>query len=181
MPGTYSYTNTYTFTQTEVVVSQFKIAIGYAGVLSKERTDLLLEAISNRQISSIGIDAYNGEHKTVAEVEICVDWDKHEQIISASGDIFDEGQSGFDYKKGEAAETKVFVHNFVKHAKEKGLNLTMWVITSHVTGEERERLLQKIGFGGEPYPWSGEIVDRTSADYKTVPQMRAGFSATRQF
>ncbi len=182
MPNTYSYTNTYTFTQTEVVVSQFKIAIGYAGVISKAKTELVLEAISKQQLSSIGIYAYNKDHKRVAEVEIEVDWDKHQQIISTFGDIFDEGQAGFNYKKGEAAETKVFVNNLVKSAKEKGLSLSMWVLpVKSITGEDRVNLLKKIGFnGGKPDPWIGKITEETYGNYKTIPQMKIGFKASDQ-
>ena len=91
-----AYTRTHTFTQTEVVVNQYKIAIRYAGVLSEERTEQLLEAVRKQQISSIGIYGCNSESKRVAEVEIKVDWDKHQQIISTYGDIFDEGQTGFN-------------------------------------------------------------------------------------
>ena len=182
MPNTYSYTNTYTFTQTDVVVSQFKIAISYADVIDKAKTELLLKAISNQKISSIGIYAYNDEHKRVAEVEIEIDWEKHQQIISTHGDIFDEGQAGFNYKKGEAGETKVFVNNLVKSAKKSGLSLSMWVrLVKTITGEERTALLKKIGFnGGTPDPWAGKITEETSRNYKTIPQMKIGYKASDQ-
>ncbi len=182
MANTYSYTNahTYTFTQTEVVVRQYAIAIDYAGVLSEERAELLLEAIRDQLISSVGVYAYNKDNKRVAEVEIAVDWEKHQQIISTSGDIFDEGQAGFNYKKGEAAETKVFVGNLVKKAKAKGLKLSMWVLpVKTITGEDRVNLLKKIGFnGGSPEPWNGKISQTISKDYATIPQMRGTFRAS---
>lgn len=178
--GTNTYTHT--FTQTEVVVNQYKIAIGYAGVLSKERTEQLLEAVSKQQISSIGIYACNSESKRVAEVEIKVDWDKHQQIISTHGDIFDEGQTGFNYNNGEAGETKVFVNNLVKRAKKKGYKLSTWVrVSDSINGEDTTEILKKIGFGGGSVePWSGNIKEETSHNYKTIPQMKIGYKASEQ-
>lgn len=179
MTNTYSYTNTYTFTQTEVVVSQFKMAIARAKVISKEKTQLVIDAITNQQISTIGFYASNSENKRVAEVEIKVDWEKHQQIISTFGDIFDEGQAGFNYKKVEAAETKVFVQNLVDKAKEKGLKMHMWVLpVESMTGEERTAFLKKIGFTGKIDPWSGKITEEISQNYKTIPQMSIGFKAS---
>lgn len=178
-----AYTGTHTFTQTEVVVNQYKIAIRYAGVLSEERTEQLLEAVRKQQISSIGIYACNSESKRVAEVEIKVDWDKHQQIISTYGDIFDEGQTGFNYNNGEAGETKVFVNNLVKRAKKKGYKLSIWVrVSDSINGEDMTQILKKIGFGGggSVEPWSGNIKEETSHNYKTIPQMKIGYKASEQ-
>lgn len=182
MLNTYTNTNTYTFTQTEVVVNQYAKAIDYAGTISEEKADLLLEAIRNQQITSVGIYAYNKERERVAEVEIRVDWEKHRQIISTFGDVFDEGQAGFNYKKGEAAETKIFVRNLVKSARENGLNISMWVLPDNsITGDERENLLNRIGFnGGKPHPWGGKIAEETSREYKSIPQMSIGYKKTER-
>ena len=178
--GTNTYTHT--FTQTEVVVNQFRMSLEYAKVLNEERNELLLQAIKDEQISKIGIYAYNSENKRVAEVEVEVDWKKHHEIISTFGDIFDEGQAGFNYKNAEAAETKVFVNNLVKRAKKKGLKLSIWVLAvDSIQGEERKELLKKIGFtGGSPKEWSGEIKEETSHNYKTIPQMKIGLKASEQ-
>lgn len=42
--GTNTYTHTL-FTQTEVVVNQFRMSLEYANVLNEERKELLLQAI----------------------------------------------------------------------------------------------------------------------------------------
>lgn len=185
MSNTYLYTNTdtFTFTQTEVVVSQFKIAIGYAGILDKSATNLLLDAISSQQISAIGIYAYNKGHKRVAEVEIEVDWEKNQQIIKTYGDRFENNLPGFNYNKGEAAETKILVNNLVKSANQAGLGLSMWVRTAKtITGDEREKLLERIGFnGGSPAPWNGEISEETVGTYQSIPQMNYKVKATDQY
>ena len=159
--GTNTYTHTL-FTQTEVVVNQFRMFLEYANVLNEERKELLLQAIKDEQISKIGIYAYNSENKRVAEVEVEVDWKKHHEIISTFGDIFDEGQAGFNYKNGEAGETKVFVNNLVKRAKKKGYKLSIWVrVSDSINGEDKTEILKKIGFGGEGSvePWSGNIYE----------------------
>ena len=158
--GTNTYTHT--FTQTEVVVNQFRMSLEYAKVLNEERNELLLQAIKDEQISKVGIYAYNSENKRVAEVEVEVDWKKHHEIISTFGDIFDEGQAGFNYKNGEAGETKVFVNNLVKRAKKKGYKLSIWVrVSDSINGEDKTEILKKIGFGGEGSvePWSGNIYE----------------------
>ncbi len=179
MPNTYSYTNTYTFARADVVLAQFKNALGYAKVLSKEKTELLLDAIREKKISSMGIYAYNSDDKRVMEVVIKVDWDKHQQMVSTFGDIFEEGQAGFNYKKVEAAETKVLVNKMVKSANENGLKLSTWVITSKtITGEERTNLLKKIGFdGGKPEPWIAEPTEKLHRRYQTIEEMEISYES----
>ena len=181
MAITNTKTNTYAyaFTQIQVVIDQYAIALDYVGTLSNKKKDLLLEAIENKQISEVGIYAYNKDHKRVNEFRLMTDWDKHQQIITTFGEMFDEGKDGFLYATGEAVET-TRIYQFVEWARDMGLSLSIWVRTSKtITGQERENLLNRIGFnGGPPDPWAGDIIIDTSTEYQAIPQMTLGYRST---
>lgn len=181
MAGTYTHTTTHTFTQTDVVVMQYEIALMYADVLDDVRTKAVLKAIRDKKITSMGIYAKKND-KRVAEVEIIVDWKKHEQIVRATGDKFDYHGGGFNFKTGEAAETKVYVNKLVELANMNHFDLSMWVLVSdNIRKDEAQysQLLKDIGFVRKgPADWGGNIKINNYEDYGAIPQMRIGIKAT---
>ena len=176
-----TYTTTLTFTQTDVVIMQYDIAFEYAGVLGEEQKKKVLEAIRQEKISAMGIYAYDSDRKRVAEVEIKVDWNKHNQIIQLYGEAFDYTGGGFNFKTGEAAETKIYVNELVKLANANNLTLSCWVrLVNSLSKSEYENTLNKIGFnGGKPSPWRGDLeVDHKEA-YGAIPQMEIAIKAAK--
>lgn len=176
-----TYTTTLTFTQTDVVIMQYDIAFEYAGVLGEEQKKKVLKAIRDEKISAMGIYAYDSNRKRVAEVEIKVDWNEHNQIIQLYGEQFNYTGGGFNFKTGEAAETKIYVNKLVELANANNFTLSCWVrLVSSLSKSEYEKTLNEIGFnGGMPAPWRGDLeVDHKEA-YGAMRQMEIAIRATR--
>lgn len=176
-----TYTTTLTFTQTDVVIMQYDIAFEYAGVLKEEQKKKVLKAIREEKISAMGIYAYDSNHKRVAEVEIKVDWKKHNQTIQLYGEAFNYTGGGFNFKTGEAAETKIYVNELVKLANANRFTLSCWVrLVSSLSETERTNTLKRIGFnGGKPAPWRGDLEVDHKEVYGAIPQMEIAIRAAK--
>lgn len=174
MPVTNTFTTTRTFTQTQIVLMQYRIAFDYAGVLSEERVDNILWAIESQAVAAVGIYACDGNRQRVAEVEISVDWEKHNQIVKLSGGTFDYFGGGFNRSTGEASETKRCVNTVVKLAQDRGYQLGCWV--RPVPGLPKPRwdeVCARCGLGGQLPAWSGPIAADHTEEYLAIPQMQA--------
>lgn len=178
---TTTHTTTMTFTQTDVVIMQYEIALEYAGVLGEEQTKKVLEAIREEKISAMGIYAYDSDRRRVAEVEIKVDWKKHSQIIQLYGEDFNYTGGGFNFETGAAAETKTYVNNLVKFANANKFSLSCWVrLVSTLSKNEYEKTIDKIGFnGGKPSPWRGSLEVDHRETYEAIPQMEVAVRAAK--
>lgn len=176
-----TYTTTLTFTQTDVVIMQYDIALEYASVLDEKKKEKVLKAIREEKIDSVGIFASDSDHKRVAEVEIIVDWKKHHQIIQLYGEEFNYTGGGFNSKTGEAAETKVYVNGLVKLAREKGYKLSCWVrLLNTFSKSEQDAIFKEIGFtGGSPSPWRSDLEVDHIETYCAIPQMSIAIRASK--
>lgn len=180
MPKTYTKTKTQTFTltKTDVVLMQYQIALEYANVLTEKEKKNLLRAIHEQKIKCVGIYAYDSKNNRVAEVEIKIDWNQHNQLLM-HGETFDYTGGGFNHKTGEAAETKVYVDALVQLAHANKFKMSCWIILSEkLSSKEKEETLRETGFlGGKPRPWRGDLVVDHKERYVAIPQMEIALRA----
>lgn len=171
--STYTHTSTYTNTRIEVIAKQFERGLYCAG-LSQRRIKKILGAIKEKKISAIGIYALDYDRKRIAEVEISVDWTKHENLVKVYGSQF-EYMGAINGRTGEAAEPKVYVNALIQLAKDNDYELSCWIKATDATRKsEREynKLLWSLGFGGGIESWKSKPEKMSSEQILALEEMK---------
>ena len=171
--STYTHTSTYTNTRIEVIAKQFERGLYCAGI-SKKRIEKILEAIKEKKISAIGIYALDYDKKRVAEVEISVDWTKHENLVKVYGNQF-EYLGAINGRTGEAAEPKVYVNALIQLAKDNDFELSCWIRatnTARKSDREYGRFLRSVGFGREIESWRSRPEKMSSEKILALEEMK---------
>lgn len=147
-------TNTYTHTRISVIEDQFEMFLVCAG-MSDSKKEKILQAIENQELKAIGV-YIEEEGFRIAEVEIEVDWEKHNALVSVNGSLFDTDLPG--WKDNVAPEAHVVVGRLSSAAKKQGLPLRTWIKASdriRQSKDEYEHLCEKLGYAynSTPAPW----------------------------
>lgn len=177
--ATYTHTSTYTSARIDVVAKQFERGLFCAG-LSHKRIEKILAAIKEKKIAAIGIYALDYDKKRIAEVEISVDWTKHENLIKVYGNQF-ECLGAINGKTGEAAEPKVYVNSLVQLAKDNDFELSCWIrVTDAVRKDsgEYKKTLRTLGFGGGKIEdWRSKPENLSSEKLLAIEEMQVDLRA----
>jgi len=173
MVNTYTHTHTYTKPRMDVVVDQYELFLRYAGV-EDTRIDKLLESIKSKEIKAMG--AYLEENGyRIAEVELEIEWDLHDQLIRAEGELFDTDLGG--WVDGAAPEIHMYVRRLAKFAKEKSLSIRTWIRVSTTISNEptrHEAVCKKLGyaFGNAVPAWRNGSNSEIVKKVLDLPEMK---------
>lgn len=125
-------------------------------------------AVYNKEVEAVGIFLEEGGYK-IAEVEYNIDWNKHEEMCTASGSMFDINEKG--YVNGVCPEVRFTVSALVDEAEQRGLPIRSWI---RVTRQVRENPLKhkevcdKLGYcyGKSAPGWKNGYNENTWNVYK---------------
>ena len=148
------YTHTYTYTKARSLVldDHFELFLRCSEI-DDETVVKMLEAAHNRELEAVGIYIARQGYM-IAEVEFCVDWDKHDEIIKAKGPEIDTYLPG--WKKGIAPEAYISAQRLVQAAREQNLELSSWIrVTDRVWRDTsyQKRVCKNLGYGGNVPEW----------------------------
>lgn len=151
---TNSYTRTFTKPRINVVSDQFELFFRCSGMNDSE-VEKFLQAIEKHELEAVGAYIVENGYR-VAEVELELDWDKHEELIHLHGNLFDTDLPG--WRDGVAPEAYIAVSHLSKAAKEQGLQLRTWIRVSYMirsVPENHKRVCNTLGysFGSTVEPW----------------------------
>lgn len=152
--STSTCTSTFTRTRLDVLDDHFELFLRCSNMEDSDVEKMLL-SVEKHELDAVGIYLQEGEYR-ISEVEFCIDWDKHIEMVRLSGELFDTDIGG--WKEGVAPEAYIPVQRLVQLAKERKLKVRSWIRVSRYIREhpaEHKRVCEELGYnyGSSVAPW----------------------------
>lgn len=151
---TSTFTKSYTRTRIDVLDDHFELFLRCSNMKDAD-VDKMLLAVERQELDAVGIYLQEGNYR-ISEVEFSIDWEKHNEMVRLSGELFDTDIGG--WKNGVAPEAYISVQKLVQLAKERKLKINSWIRVSSYIREhpsEHKRVCENLGYnyGGSVPPW----------------------------
>ncbi len=138
-------TKTYITTRINVIEDHFELFLRCAN-MNDDEVEKFLCAVEKKELNAVGIYIMEGKYR-IAEVRFEIDWDKHVELESICGRLFDTDLPG--WKDGTAPEAYVAVSRLVKYAKKQNLNICSYITVSDFirrNENEHKRVCNELGY-----------------------------------
>jgi hypothetical protein len=152
MAGTKTYTGT--FTRMDLLEQQVRVALRRANV-PKSSLDIAVAGVRKKYIVSLQIYAVTSTGKAVGELEIKIDWQRHQFHISTSGDTV---KIDSRWKNDTAIEIDEALNVFEGFLERSGITSVVRYV--YYPGADVKAIGRELGTTpSTPMPWAGPVTD----------------------
>ncbi len=160
--STSAFPNTYIRSRLDVLDDHFELFLRSSNMADSD-VEKMLAAVERHELEAVGIYLEEGSYR-ISEVEFCIDWNKHTEMVRCFGNMFNTDIGG--WKHGVAPEAYIPVQKLVKLATDRKLRVRSWIRVSgwiRANPQEHKRVCEELGyaFGSSVSPWKNPPKEKT--------------------